>query len=247
MQLKWIILGIVAIIIGTFAFEYYAQTRYPEENLVITGVNVQIGTTYTYSFFRNNENLGNHSYKVISQEGSGPSAVYTMSATTFVTSNNRTLALESLYQFNSKYLPLDYRLNATQGENVTMIDCTFYDEKVNMTVSESGDMITLQKDLPNGTLLLENTMPAYWEVLFGSTNLQQGKRYSAEMFVPQYDRLVAISLFVDPHKVKQQIGDSTVDATVVTLSDLDLTFYVYNGELISYMDDSQGILLQKVY
>ena len=67
------------------------------------------------------------------------------------------------------------------------------------------------------------------------------------MFVPQYDRIVSISLFVDPSKIKQQLGDSTVDATVITLSDFDLTFYVYNGELLSYRDDSQGILLQKVY
>lgn len=247
MQLKWIVLGIVAIIVGTFAFEYYAQTRYPEEALVITDVNVQIGTTYTYTFFRNNENLGNHSYKVVSQEGSGSSSVYTMLASTIVTSNGKTLYLESRYVFNAKYLPLDYQLNATQDENMTIIDCTFYDGKVNTTVTEASESITLQEDLPNGTLLLENTMPAYWEVLFGSTNLQPGKRYKAEMFVPQYDRIVSISLFVDPSKIKQQLGDSTVDATVITLSDFDLTFYVYNGELLSYRDDSQGILLQKVY
>jgi hypothetical protein len=247
LQLRWIVLGIVAIIVGTFAFEYYAQTRYPEEQLVITGVDVSIGETYVYTFFRNNENLGNHSYTVISEEGSGSSTVYMMKASTVVTSNGKTLDLEGRYIFNQKYLPINYHLNATQGGNLTIIDCAFYDGKVNTTVTEGGNSITLQKDLPEGTLLLENTMPAYWEVLFHSTSLDQGKRYKAEMYVPQYDKIISISLFVDPNKIKQQLGDSTVDATVVTLSDLNLTFYLYNGELITYRDDSQGILLQKVY
>jgi hypothetical protein len=247
LRTRWIIVGIVAIIVASVLFDYYTTYRYPQVPITITGIsNLKVGTNATFIFLRNDENIGNHSYRIVDIQGSGSSALYTIETYTFVTSNNKTLELKGRYTFNNEYLPAHYELNATQGGNTTTIICTFYDAEVNETVIDRGEETTLQSNLPNGTLLIENTMPAYWDILFRSTNMQQAKRYTGQIFIPQFDEVTTLSLFVEPNKSQRQLGDTKVDATVINFSDLSLIFYVYQGKLIAYRDDSQSLLFQKV-
>ncbi len=244
---KWILIAIGAIIGSTFLIDYFVSTKYPEELLVITRIpDLKVGTEYTYIFFRNEENLGNHSYSIKNKNQSGSSTTYTIDTSINLISEGKTLDLSGRYTFNQDFTPIHYQLNASEHGDITIITCEFNNGRVNTSVDVQGEVITMSEEIKPDTLLIENTMPAYWEILFQSTSLKQGRRYKAEVFIPQANRVVSISLFVDTKKIQVDLGEETVEATVVKLSDLNLIFYLYRDELIVYRDDAQGLLLRKV-
>ena len=102
------------------------------------------------------------------------------------------------------------------------------------------------EQVAEGTLLIENQMPGYWEILFQSTTLTPGKRYVVDAFIPQRGSAARLTLTVDRRTSTVRYDGVELDCKVVREADTGLVFYLYDGELIQYRDDTNGVTLTKI-
>jgi hypothetical protein len=241
----WILVGVALILGAALLVELYLDTRYPETAIEIALPEFQVGEVHMYSFHREGQLVGSHSYAVTDREGAGASARYTMASTTNVTHEGSNFLLQGEYVFYDNYRPLSYQLNVTQGDRQNRIKASFTQDRVELTVHSDDDAAQLTEQITAETLLIENQMPGYWEILFQSTTLTPGKRYVAHAFIPQRGSSTKLTLTVDGDTSKVRREGVDLECTVVREANMGLEFYIYGGELIQYRDDANGVVMTK--
>lgn len=245
MRRHWLLVGVAFILGAAFLVELYLDTRYPETAIEVDLPELQVGEVHVYSFFREGQLVGSHSYAVTGREGAGASARYAMASTTDVTHEGSNLLLQGEYVFDDSYLPLSYRLNATQGDKRDLIQAEFTQDGVELTVYSDGEAAQFTEQITSETLLIENQMPGYWEILFQSTTFTPGKRYVAYAFIPQRGSSTKLILTMDGDTSKVRREGVDLDCTVVREATMGLEFYLFGGELMQYRDDANGVVMTK--
>jgi hypothetical protein len=240
-----IVAAIVLILGASVLVELYLNRLYPETMIEVTLPELQVGEEHVYSFYREGQLVGTHSYVVAGRMGAGASATYTMVSTTDIAYEGETLLLRGRYVFDSRYRPLSYSFNATEEDESTRLNAVFTPGEAIITISSDGDAMEQTEELAEGTLLIENQMPGYWEILFQSSALMPGKRYVVDAFIPQLVTAARLTLTVDRGTSKLRHGGVELDCKVVREADLGLVFYLYGGELIQYRDDANGVTMTK--
>lgn len=245
MRRQWIVAGIALMIGASFLVELYLNRLYPKTGIEITLPDLRVGEEHVYSFYREEQLVGTYSYVIAGREGGGASAEYTMISTTDIIHEGKSLLLRGRYVFDHLYRPLGYALNATEEDKQSRLSVAFGLDEVEVTVDSDGDVMKLTDQVAEGTLLIENQMPGYWEILFQSSTLMPGKRYVVDAFIPQLGAVVRLTLTVDRETSKVRHDDTGLDCTVVREADLGLVFYLHGGELIQYRDDANGVTMIK--
>jgi len=239
-----IVVGILLILGASVLVELYLNRLYPETGIEITLTELQVGEEQVYRFYREGQQVGTHSYVVFDHEEI--SAEYTMISTTDIAYEGERLLLQGEYVFDYLYRPLSYLFNATEEEKQTRLYASFTHGEVELTLQSDGDLAELTEQVPEGTLLIENQMPGYWEILFQSTTLTPGKRYVVDAFIPQRGSAARLILIVDRRTSTVRHDGVELDCKVVREADTGLVFYLYGGELIQYRDDSNGVAMTKI-
>jgi len=242
---QWAVVGIVLILGASVLVELYLNRQYPETGIEITLPELHVGEEHVYMFYREGQLVGTHSYVITGREGSGASAEYTMVSTTDITYEGKNLSLRGEYVFDHLYRPLDYTLNASEGDKHTRLRAAFNPEEVEVTIDSDGDVMEFTEQVNEETLLIENGMPGYWEILFESSTLMPGKRYVVDAFIPQLGAVVRLTLTVDRGTSKVRHGGVELDCNVVREANRELVFYLYGGDLIQYRDDGNGVTMTK--
>lgn len=245
MRRQWIIAGIVLILGASLLVELYLNRLYPETEIEITLPELHVGEKHVYRFYREGQLIGTHSYSITGREGGGASAEYTMVSTTDITYEGKNLLLQGEYVFDHLYRPLGYALNASEGDKHTRLRAAFGQDEVEVTIDSGGDVMELTEQVSEETLLIENGMPGYWEILFQSSDLEPGKRHQVDAFIPQLGAVVRVTLTVDHGTSTVRYDGLELDCTVVREPDLGLVFYLYGGELVQYRDDANGVTMNK--
>jgi hypothetical protein len=229
------------IAIGVYAIEFYAESRFPEEEFHFTGLPVFSSKENNYTFFRAGEEVGFYNYTV---EQSGMN--YLMKCTTKVGIEEGNIHLESSYTFDTDFLPIDYVLNVTESGEKTFIKCKFESKVIITSVTFQGDTVEVEEEIEEELYLIENSMPSFWEILITSGNLEPGKRYYLNIFIPQSARVIPITLVVEKNTKDIDLDGITYECIVVRESQLELNFYIHEGELILYEDFRQDTALRKI-
>jgi len=241
---KYLLLGVAVIIAGSIVIDQYAELLYPMVDLGPVDVQgLVVGEPQSFDFFKDGAYVGSYTYSVVDidpQTGN-----YEARHSTEVSYKGTSITLDGLYRFDGSYRPQGYLLNATTGTGKESIQCSFSPGTVTITLTGGGETNVLTQEIPEGALLVENSMPGYWEMLFQSATFERGKRYSASVFVPQAGGVKTLSLVVERDLRQSRIGDQLLDCTIIKESNLGLTFYIYGGELIQYQDEAQEVLLRK--
>ena len=245
MRRQWVVAGIVLILGASLLVELYLNRLYPETGIEITIPELQVGEEHVYSFYREGQLVGTHSYIITSREGGGASVEYTMISTTDIAYEGKNLLLRGEYVFDHLYRPLGYALNATEEDKNTWLRAAFDQDEVDVTIYSDGDVMELTEQIAEGTLLVENQMPGYWEILFQSSTLMPGKRYVVDAFIPQLGAVVRLTLTMDRGTSTVRHEGVELDCTVVREADRGLVFFLYGGELIQYRDDENGVTMIK--
>jgi hypothetical protein len=244
---KILLIGLVAIIAGSMLIDYYADLLYPLVELgELTVPDLEVGESSRFDFFKDDSMVGSYTYSIVEVDELGAGKTYTTRHMTEVSYGGESILLEGLYRFDSSYKPIWYSLNATTDEGVQTIMCSFNPGSVTISLTYQGTTTELTQELPEGAVLVENSMPGYWELLFRSTTFEHGKRYSVDALVPQAGRVVHLTLVVEKDLSQERVGDQVLECTVIKDADYSLTFYIYNGEFVQYRDEAQGVLLRKV-
>jgi hypothetical protein len=241
---KYLLLGLAAIVAGSILFEHYAELLYPMVDLGPIDVRgVALGEPQSFHFFKDGTQVGNYTYSVVDSDPQ--TGTYRAMHRTKVNYEGTSILLEGLYRFDASYRPLEYALNATTGTATESIQCSFTPGLATITLTGGGGTNVLTQEIPEDALLVENSMPGYWEMLFQSATFERGKRYSASVFVPQAGGVKSLSLVVEKDLRQFRVGDQLLDCTIIKESNLGLTFYIHGGELIQYQDEAQEVLLRK--
>jgi hypothetical protein len=243
---RWVLVGLALIFAGVLFIDYLAEFLYPSVELGAVRVPDTLGGTHTYNFYKDTIFVGTYTYSFTKTPGGAQGEAYSMSSVTNITFEGKPLTLEGLYRFNSGLSPISYGLNATEGGETTYYVCGFKPGSVTTSASFQGEKMDVETEVDEGTLLIENSMPSYWEILFQSTSLDRGKRYTFDAFIPQAAKVFHVTLVVEKDLEQVQVEGRTLECTVIKASDLDLAFYVYQGELVQYRNDEQGVLMNKV-
>jgi hypothetical protein len=243
---QWAVAGIVLILGASLLVELYVNRQYPEKLIEITFPENQVGKEHFFRFYREGELVGTHSYIIKSQEEGVSSTTYIMNSSTDINYEGKSLILKGQYFFNHLYRPIFYTLNVTEENKHTQLLATFSQDLVEVTIESNGDIMELTESVSEGALLIENQMPGYWEVLFQSSALIPNERYVVDAFIPQRVVMMRLTLKVDSGTSKVRHNGVELDCTVVRESNLDLVFYLFNGELIQYRDDVNGVYIVKM-
>lgn len=244
MNWKHLLLGLAAIIAGSVLIDQYAELQYPVVDLGPVDVSgLTLGEARSFDFFKGGAHVGSYTYSL--EEHDPQAGTYRARHRTEVTYEGASITLEGLYTFDASYRPLEYSLNATTSAASESIMCSFSPGLATITLTGEGATNVVTMEIPEDALLVENSMPGYWEMLFRSATFERGKRYSADVFVPQAGRAWSVSLVVEKELRESRIGDQLLYCTVIKESDLGLTFFLYGGELIQYQDEAQDVLLRK--
>jgi hypothetical protein len=242
---QWILAGVALILGASLLVELYLDRIYPETLIEVTLPDIQLGEEQVYSFYREGQRIGTHSYAVTGREGTGASANYTMISTTDITYEGENILLRGEYIFNHLYGPLSYELNATGEDKHTRLQATFRQGEVELTVHSGSEVANVTEQVPDGVVLIENQMPGYWEILLQSTTLTPGKRYVVHAFIPQRGSAARLTLTVDRETSKVKQGDADIECNVIREADMGLVFYLYGGDLIQYRDEANGVTMTK--
>ena len=245
MKNRWVLVGLALIIGGVLFIDYIAQLLYPSVELGAVNVPDTLSGTHTYNFYKDTAFVGTYTYSV-SKVPRAQGTVFAMSSGTSITFEGKSLTLEGLYRFNSGFRPVSYGLNVTEGGEVTYFVCDFKPGTVTTTVRFQGEIADVVTEVGEGTLLVENSMPGYWEILLQSASLERGRRYTLGLFIPQAARVFQVTLFVENDLEQVRVEDRTLECMVVKASELGLAFYVHQGELVQYRDEAQGVVMNKV-
>ncbi len=243
MRKLWII-GVAAAIFGALFFmEFYTSLRFPVKKYVPTGLPPLPVAEYEYDFFKDGEKVGSYVFRVDEVRDYEGQSAYLTSSTTSVVSYDTIIELETVYIFNLKLNPLEYRLNATIGEEHQTIVCVFDGWDVDASTEMEGSRVEREMELPVDTVLIDTNMLGHWDFFFKSFDPEVGKRVGFTMFVPQALNTASMELTVDKGTKTLTINGVDYECQVVRVSKLDLTFYIYNDSVLKLEESNQNIAI----
>lgn len=234
---------ICIIFVASFVIEYYTDQRFPEVEVnVKTLPDYATGVTSTFSFVREGSKVGTYSYDVEKTD-----VGYVVVSETQVEFEEKSTLIQGTYTFGATMNPLDYSLQIDSAGEPTEIVCTFTDNQVITTVNFENKTVDIEAELPENVVLVENNMPGYWELLLQTVDLEPGKRYILQVFVPQVANVVSVTLTVDKNPVKLNIDGVEYECQRIREIDLHYAFFLFDGQLLEFRDDGQDIRFQKIF
>lgn len=243
MKKLYLAVGIITIIGASFLIDYVANSQYITEDLKITQtLNLEVGELHEFQYIKEGEIVGTFSY-VIESTGNN----YKMTSFIHATDAGKTIDLEGIYVFNDYFKPVSYELKVVEGAGVTNIVSEFDETNVTTTVSYADDRVELVTELESmDSLLIENLMPSYWDILFKATEFETGYRYLFNAFVPQAAKEFSFSLVVDNKPSTITVSGRSLECKVIRETQFELAFYLYEGELVQYEEINLDIVFTKI-
>jgi hypothetical protein len=127
----------------------------------------------------------------------------------------------------------------------TNLGCKFLGGKVLITTSSQGKNQTTTLPLPANTVIIDNNNPAHWELLMKSFNAEAGKKYGINTFTPQGAVVQKIEFGIDTSHQFVAIDTMSYECIVAREPNFQIALYFYNGDLIQYKNDVDGIIIVK--
>jgi len=242
----WILVVAAAIFGGMALFEIYVSLLYPVTSYVPKGLpTLAVGVEHGYDFFKDGELVGSYVFWVERIAPYKGQTAYFTRSTTSVAYHETVIELETVYIFNENLNPLKYRLNATLSDDRQSIICLFEGWTVNTSLKmEEGGMEKVL-EFPVNTVLVDNNMLGQWELLFKSFDLIPGKRVRVNIFIPQALDMRSMDLVVDRGKKTLKLNDIAFECQVVRAPDLNLFFYIHEGDLLKLEESVQNISISR--
>jgi len=239
-----VVVGIIIILASTFLIEYYTNTRFPILDYPLTGVpELEIGETRAFSYTKAMDNVGTYSYTITSKED----GLFTMSSVTNISYAGENILLETRFEFDEAYRPKEYELIIMQGGETNEIQVAFSEGNVISTINLENETATLSDEFPSTAFMTENNMPGLWEILLISANLEQGARYSAEVYIPQGGAMFDLEFYVQNDPQSITVDGEQYNCIVIQETTLDLRFYMYEGELVQMSNIDLDLVFTRIY
>ncbi|MGD2142567.1 MAG: hypothetical protein PVH79_03695 [Candidatus Bathyarchaeota archaeon] len=252
MRKIWILAISVAIVGGVVLFEQWTALMFPMVEFEPSPLpELHIGRMFVYDYKIAGEPVGNYTFWIDSlgpylEEGAGLSmaeAVYHAKSITLAERDGNSVALEAFFIFGFDLKPIEYRLNATLGEAEEYITCLFEEGRVLGLLETEGRIIEEPLELPEGAVLIDNLMVGHWGLLFKAFTPEPGKRVEIDVYIPQTLRLYDLEIIAEKKPWTMTLGGENIEARMVRVPELNLRFYLFEGEVIRMEETQQEIKL----
>ncbi len=239
-----LILGAL-IIAGAVAVELYSNFSNPFIDYSPTGyINLLTGAPQSFNYYKDGNLIGTYTYN-LSNQTSGGSNQYTLTTKVDIIYQFTHLEVNTTHQFLSEVSHISYNEDFSSNGTMTSLHCLFAGDNVNVVNYSEGKNQTLSVALPTNTVLIDNNDPAHWELLSKSFNASEGSKYYVNAFVPQGGVIQQFEYGVDTAHQFVNIGSKSYECVVAREPNFEITLYFYNGDLIQYRNDVDGVLIVK--
>ena len=241
MKRTTLLAAIILIFAVTFAFEYYANSQFETAELEVIGLpELETNIVHRFTYIKTEEVVGSYTYSV--EENAGG---YLMTSVTEVSNEADSIQLTTEFTFGDGLEPKEYDLVVFTNEDRTDIRTEIIEGDIVTYVTYEGITVNITDLYVDGMMLIEPNMPGFWEILFNSVTLEGGVKYESSIYVPQGAAVVPINLVVNRDPQTIRVGDEQLSCTVIKEADLDLAFFIYEGELVQMRSDSLNLLFLK--
>lgn len=238
------ILGAI-ILGGAIAVELYSNFANPLIDYVPGSfTSLLIDTPQRFDYYKDGTHIGNYTYTLITQT-SNSQTLYTIITNIDVNYQGKQLILNTTHRFLGETLHVEYNVDTDLAGAKSHVECVFLGGKASIITTSQGKNITTTCTLPLNTVIIDNNDPAHWELLMKSFSTESGKKYSVSTFVPQGAAVQALEFGVDTAHQFVNIGSKSYECVVAREPNYKITLYFYQGNLIQYKNDVDGIMIVK--
>ncbi|MCD6480363.1 hypothetical protein J7L65_06240 [Candidatus Bathyarchaeota archaeon] len=222
------IVASVAFLIEFYGSRLYPVTSYEAEVLPP----LEVGMRHRFDIYKDEQLVGHYTFWIVDVEERDGCRVYVTRSRTTALYKGLNITIDTLYIFDELLNPIEYRLNATLGEEHQRILCLFNDSMVNASLWTKDQMMSREVKLSDDTVLIDTNMAGQWELFFNSFEFTPGRRVRFTMFIPQLMEKAKIDVILDRGRESINIGGVDYSCLVARAPDLNLIFYLYEGRLL---------------
>jgi hypothetical protein len=233
------------ILVGAIVVELYSNFANPLIDYTPGSyASLIIGAPQQFDYYKEGLLIGTYNYTLNTQT-SGSSNFLTLQTSVDITYKDEQLTLETTHRFIDEVSQVSYTADVDIGGVTTNLGCNFLGGKVLITTSSQGKNQTTTVTLPANTVIIDNNNPAHWELLMKSFNAEAGKKYGINTFTPQGAVVQKIEFGIDTSHQFVNIDTKSYECIVAREPNFQITLYFYNGNLIQYKNDADGIIIVK--
>ena len=158
-----------------------------------------------------------------------------------VQTGGKNFVVKTRLTVNSFDTPLTYFVNATLDGSPSSIRVQRMEKIYEIQNTIQGQVFPTQIEPPSPVVIVDNNIPAHWELIIRGTKMEPGERYGLNALVPQQNGVKEFELSVDEKTSSITVDGVDYKCTVVRENTFDLSFYLSDGKLIRFRNQSQNI------
>jgi hypothetical protein len=238
------ILGAI-ILVGAVAVELYTNFSNPYIDYAPEAFTaLLLDAPQTFDYYKEGERIGTYTYTLTTQTSNSP-IVYTLTTSIDLDYQGSILSLNTTHRFLGVTSHLEYVIDADLAGATNSVECSFQGANAVVVTTSQGKTQTTNLALPSNTILVDTNDPAHWELLKKSFTPEVGKKYRVNAIVPQGAIVNPLEFGVDTAHQYVNIGSKSYKCVVAREPNYEITLYFYEGNLIQYKNDSDGVLIVK--
>ncbi|MCX6649211.1 MAG: hypothetical protein NTV61_07465 [Candidatus Bathyarchaeota archaeon] len=239
-----IVLGAI-ILVGAIAVELYTNFANPFIDYAPgTFTSLLTDTPQRFGYYKDGALIGTYTYTLTPQTGNSQT-LYTLTTTIDATYQGSQLSLNTTHRFLGETKHVEYTVDTDIAGAKSRVECVFLGATAGVLTTSQGKNQTVAVTLPSNTVIIDNNDAAHWELLMKSFSAEAGKKYSVNVLVPQGAAVKTIEFGVDTAHQFVNIGSKSYECVVAREPNYEITLYFYQGNLIQYKNDVDGILIVK--
>ena len=203
-----------------------------------------VGTPQRFDYYKDGTLIGTYSYTLTAQTSLGHT-LYTLDTTVNATYQGNQILVNTTHRFLNETTHVSYSVDSKISGAESRLDCSFVGGNVIITSASQKKNATTSVALAPDTVLIDNNDAAHWELLMKSFTAEEGKRYHVNTLVPQGGNVQQIEFGVDSSDQYVNIGSRSYDCVVAREPNFEITLYFYQGSLIEYRNDVDGVVIVK--
>lgn len=197
-----------------------------------------------FSYYKDGERIGNYSY-TLTTLNSGGQTLYTLSTRVDAVYQGSILLLNTTHRFLGATSHIEYEVDTDLAGQDSHVECVFLGQTAGITTSSQGRRQNTTLTMKPNTVILDNNDPAHWELLTKSFSPEPGKKYTVNALVPQGAVIQTIEFGVDTAHQFVTIGSQSYECVVAREPNYEITLFFYEGHLIQYKNELDGIVIVK--
>ena len=245
MRNRDIIIVAALILAGAIGIELYNNFVTTITDYAPTGfTNLITDAPQVFDYYKDGTLIGTYTYTLTSK-ATGAVTLYTLVTAVDATYQEKHLTVNSTYRFTGATKPVGYEVDFALDGTTSRLVTTYADGNAVIVTTSGEANQTLTVPIPANVVTIDNNNPAQWELLQKSFTAKAGQIYGVNALVPQGAVVQSVEYGVDTNHQFVTIGGNSYECVVARDPNFQISLYFYQGNLIQYKNDADGIIIVK--